>query len=132
MAYDPTLAERVRRILARRRNVSERKMFGGLAFLIGGRMNCGILGDRLVVRVAPDQYRRMLSAPHVRPMDFTGRPLAGFLYVEPEGCKTDASLARRVRRSVEFVESLPPKDPRAGRTRRPKRPARRRGDRSAV
>ena len=132
MAYDPTLAERVRRVLARRWDASERKMFGGLAFMIEGHMCCGVLGDRLVVRVEPGRYRRMLSAPHIRPMDFTGRPLTGFLYVEPEGCKTSGALARRVRQAVEFVESLPPKRPKAVRDRLPLRPAMRRGGRSGA
>lgn len=126
MAYDLTLAERVRRALARRRSVSEKKMFGGLAFMIGGHMCCGVLGDRLVVRVLLTRYRRLLSTPHVRPMDFTGKPLTGFLYVEAEGCKTHASLVRWVRHSVEFVGSRPPKHPTTARVRRPKRPAKRR------
>lgn len=111
MAYDPTLAERVRRILVGRPDARERKMFGGLAFMVGDHMCCGVLGERLVVRVAPDLYRKMLSAPHVRPMDFTGRPLTGFLYVEPEGYAAPGALARRVRQSLAFVESLPPKRP---------------------
>ena len=126
MAFDPILAEKVRRVLVRCPDASERKMFGGLAFMVGDHMCCGVLDRRLVVRVAAVTYRRLLSAPHVRPMDFTGRPLTGFLYVEPEGYAAPGALARWLRRAVAFAQSLPPKRPKAARKRRSKPPALRR------
>ncbi len=126
MAYDPNLAEKVRRILIRVPGASERKMFGGIAFMVGDHMCCGVLDRRLVVRAAADDCRKWLSAPHVRPMDFTGRPLKGFLYVEPKGYAAPGALARWVGRAIAFARSLPPKRPRAARKRRPKWPASRR------
>lgn len=126
MAYDLDLAEKVRRILIRVPDASERKMFGGIAFMAGDRMCCGVLGRRLVVRAAADDCRKWLSSPHVRPMDFTGRPLTGFLYVEPKGYAPPGALARWVGRAVAFARTLPPKRPRAARKRRPNWPALRR------
>ncbi|MDP2674691.1 MAG: TfoX/Sxy family protein [Dehalococcoidia bacterium] len=74
MAYDEELAERVRRALAGRKGISEKKMFGGIAFMLGGNMFCGIVKDQLMVRVGPERYDDALSRPHARPMDFTGPP----------------------------------------------------------
>ena len=92
MAYDEKLARRIRRMFTGRRDVVERKMFGGLAFLCRGRMCCGIVGADLMVRVARDEFDRILRGRHVRPMDFTGRPLKGFVYVSPPGFRTAAAL----------------------------------------
>jgi len=107
MAYDARLAERVRRLLARRKGIIEKMMFGGLAFLFRGRMFCGILNDDLVVRVGPQRYEKALSRSHARPMDFTGRPFKGYVYVEPNGTKTKSMLARWVGAAIDFVSSLP-------------------------
>lgn len=107
MAYDEKLAERVRKVLATRKGVTEKKMFGGLAFLMGGRMCCGVLNDDLVVRVGPKRHAAALSRPHTRPMDFTGRPPAGFVYVGSRGVKTDAALAKWVQEAVKYALSLP-------------------------
>ena len=85
MAYDEKLADRVREVLQRRRGVSEKKMFGGLAFLVNGHMACGVQGDDLMVRVGPDAYDAALKKAGTRPMDFTGRPLKGMVYVGPRG-----------------------------------------------
>ena len=112
MAYDEPTAQRVRAALAGRGAITEKRMFGGLAFLIGGRMACGVLGDTLMVRVGPDAYEAALALPHTRPMDFTGRPLRGFVYVEAPGIRTDAALAAWVTRAV------PADAPRRGRTSR--------------
>ena len=109
MSYDEKLAERVRRVLARRRGVVEKKMFGGLAFLLHGRMCCGVLRDDLVVRVGPERYEEALARPQARPMDFTGRPLAGYVYVAPAGCKSDKSLERWVHWGADFASTLPAK-----------------------
>ena len=77
MAFDPGLAERIRDLLAGRRGVGERKMFGGLAFLLDGRMVVGIIDRTLMARVGPDRHADALALPHARPMDFTGRPMKG-------------------------------------------------------
>ncbi len=78
-AYDEGLAERIRGVLDERKDVSERRMFGGLAFLVRGHMSVGIVKDRVMVRVGPEVYDRLLEEPHARKMDFTGRPMKGFL-----------------------------------------------------
>ena len=80
MAYDEGLAQRVREVLAERSDLSERKMFGGLCFLVNGNMCCGVVRDELMVRVGPDAYDESLSLPHARKMDITGRPMKGFVY----------------------------------------------------
>jgi hypothetical protein len=112
MAYDIRLAERVRRSLARRRGMVERSMFGGLAFMVGGRMCCGIVGDRLMVRVGSGGYEDALARPHARMMDFTGRPLRGFVYVEPAGVATAAMLDAWIARAEAFAPA-----PKSGKTR---------------
>ncbi len=109
MAYDEGLAQRLRELLEDRTDVSEKKMFGGLAFLLGGHMCVGVIGDELMVRVGPDAHERELREPHARPMDFTGRPLKGFVYVAVEGFESDTDLGRWVERGVAFAGSLPPK-----------------------
>ena len=92
MAYDDELATRIRQLFGARRDIAERKMFGGLAFLLRGRMCCGIVGCDLMVRVADDEFDVVMRGRHVRPMDFTGRPLRGFVYVSPAGFRTAAAL----------------------------------------
>ena len=109
MAYDEQLAGRVRGVLARRKDVSEKKMFGGLSFMLGGNMCCGVDKDNLMIRVGPDQHEAALAQPHARPMDFTGRPLRGMVYVGPDGYRSDEALVKWVQRGVDFALSLPPK-----------------------
>jgi TfoX/Sxy family transcriptional regulator of competence genes len=109
MAYDERLAQRVRAALAPRRNVIERRMFGGLCYMVGEHMACGVVEDRLMVRLAPQEAVERLAEPHVKPMDFTGRPLRGFLFVEPEGIRTSGQLTRWIERAASFAESQPPK-----------------------
>lgn len=92
MAYEEELANRIRRALAGRRDVTERKMFGGLAFLCQGQMCCGIVGNDLMVRVPLDEFDAALRRRHVRPMDFTGKPLRGFVYVSPPAFRTATAL----------------------------------------
>ena len=106
MAYDEDLAARVRALLANRTDTDEHKMFGGLTFMIGGNMCCGVNRDELIVRVDPDHEDEALARPHVRPMDFTGRPMRGFLTVRPAGLKGD-KLNRWVQEAVARAESLP-------------------------
>ncbi len=107
MAYDTKIADRIRKILGRRRNITEKAMFGGLSFLLNGKMFCGLLKDDLVVRVNPKESDALLQKPHVRPMDFTGRPIKGFLYVSSGGYKTDKQLSEWIERGIDFASSLP-------------------------
>lgn len=109
MPYDEGVAERLREVFIDHFDIEEKKMFGGIAFMLGGHMCCGIVGDRLMARVGPDQYAEALTSPHVREMDFTGRPLKGFIYVEPEGYEDDISLRNWVGMCENFCRSLPPK-----------------------
>jgi TfoX-like protein len=113
VAYDTDLAKRVRaalhRATARTALPQEIKMFGGLCFTVDGHMCCGVIGHDLVVRVGPTRFLAALAEPHARPMDFTGRPLKGFVYVGPAGCRRPADLANWIRRSLAFAGSLPPK-----------------------
>ena len=109
MAYDERLAGRIRKTLAGRKRLTEKKMFGGIAFMLNGNMFCGVVKDDLMVRVGPDQHDNALAQPHARPMDFTGRAMRGFIYVSPAGCKTDGSLAKWVDMAASFVSSLPKK-----------------------
>ncbi len=96
MAYDEALAQRIRSLLASRHDVRELKMFGGLAFMVADKMAVGIVGEDLMVRVGREAYEEMVGRPHARPMDFTGRPSRGMVYVGPDGVLTDADLARWV------------------------------------
>lgn len=107
MPYDEKLAERVRFVLRGRRGLSEKKMFGGLAFLLRGNMCCGVVGDDLVVRVGAEAYREALALPHAREMDFTGRPLTGLVYVGRQGLRSTRQLRSWVERGVAFAGSLP-------------------------
>lgn len=109
MAYDEGLAQRLRELLAARDDVRERGMFGGLAFMLSGNMCCGIIGDSLMARVGPDGYAEALAEPHVREMDFTGRPMQGFVCVAPAGFESDSGLQTWVGRCVAFVDTLPVK-----------------------
>jgi TfoX/Sxy family transcriptional regulator of competence genes len=110
MAYDEGLAERIRDLLSDERGVSEKRMFGGLAFLLEGRMFVGVVKESLMVRVGPEAYAERLRERHAREMDFTGRPLKGFVYVAPEGFESDADLRRWVGYGVAYARSLPGKD----------------------
>lgn len=109
MAHSERLAARVREILAEDGDVDERAMFGGVTFMVDGHMCCGVIRDDLVLRLGPDRAEQALVEPHVRPMDFTGRPLKGFVFVGPPGSRTEASLRRWLRLARDFVDTLPPK-----------------------
>jgi len=113
MSYDEKLAVRIREILADRDDVAEKKMFGGLCFMVNGGMCCGLTKSDLMVRVGREGVEEALAQPHARPMDFTGRPLASMVYVSPAGLKTDGALRRWVARGVAFVASAPKTKPRA-------------------
>jgi TfoX/Sxy family transcriptional regulator of competence genes len=108
MAYDERLADRVRDVLVADAGLTERKMFGGLAFMLDGHMCCGIVGDELMLRLGVDGADAAVARPHVRPMDFTGKPMAGMVYVAPDGLG-GVALRRWVERARSFVRTLPPK-----------------------
>jgi TfoX/Sxy family transcriptional regulator of competence genes len=109
MAFDEKLAARVRSALKGRRDVVEKQMFGGVAFMVRGHMSCGVVGSSLMVRVDVEQEENYLKEPAVRRMDFTGRPMRGFLFVDPAGITTMTSLAKWVDRSVTYAETKPKK-----------------------
>jgi TfoX/Sxy family transcriptional regulator of competence genes len=109
MAYDEDLAERVRAALGSVKGVTEIKMFGGLCFTVGGNMAVGVSGDDLMVRLPPEEGEGALAERGARPIDFTGRPMRGFVYVGPEGLGSEPALRRWVDRGAAFAASLPPK-----------------------
>jgi hypothetical protein len=107
--FDAGLAERIRDVLQSRHHITEKKMFGGLAFMLNGHMFVGIVGDKLMARVGPSAYAEALRQPHVREMDFTGKPMKGYVFVEPAGFEQDAALEKWINLCAEFVQTLPPK-----------------------
>jgi TfoX/Sxy family transcriptional regulator of competence genes len=109
MAYSEELAGRVRAVAKVRPTVSEKKMFGGVAFMLNGNMFCGVSQDALMARVGPEQYAAALAKPHVRVMDFTGRVMKGYVYVDPAGMADDENLRYWVELCAEYVLTLPPK-----------------------
>jgi TfoX/Sxy family transcriptional regulator of competence genes len=109
MAFDEHLAERIRECLREMPAVHEQRMFGGLAFLIGGHMACGIVEDELVLRLGEKGADAALDEPHVRPMDFTGRPMRTMVYVDPAGIASPSALRRWIDEAVAYVATLPPK-----------------------
>ncbi len=109
MAYDEDLAQRVREVLAARSDLGERKMFGGIAFMVTGNMACGVLKEDLIVRLGDDEGEKALAEDGVRPFDFTGKPMKGIVYVSPERISDDAELAEWVEAGADYAASLPPK-----------------------
>ena len=109
MAYDEKLAVRVRTALGRRDDVTERKMFGGLAFMLHGNMACGIMKEDLMLRLGPEAAAKSLKQKHARPMDFTGRPMTGMLYVAKDGIRTAKQLRAWLDKAEAFADTLPPK-----------------------
>ena len=113
MAYDEDLAERVRNIVAPMAGTAEIAMFGGLCFTLNGNMFVGIIKDDLMVRVGPDRHDAALKQTGARPMDFTGRPMRGFIYVDPAGTRNGSSLSKWIRMGSDFAATLPPKKPKS-------------------
>ena len=109
MAYDEGVAERIREIFEGRSDIAEKKMFGGIAFMHHGNMCCGIVKDVLMARVGPDRYEAALARPFAREMDFTGRSMQGFVYVDPAGFAEDDELNRCISLCETFSASLPAK-----------------------
>jgi TfoX/Sxy family transcriptional regulator of competence genes len=106
MPYDEALADRIRRAIGSRPDVTEKKMFGDLAFLRNGRIFCGIAKDNLMVRVSPARYQESLAKPHVRPMDCSGRLMSGYVFVGASGCRTDKTVKAWVDLGADFVATL--------------------------
>ncbi len=107
MAFSETLASRIRDALARKRNIEEKKMFGGVGFLLNGNMLVGVWQTSLIVRLGPDNYDDALLEPHVREFDITGKPMKGWVMVEPDGVEDDDPLKEWIERAVKFVKTLP-------------------------
>ena len=113
MAYDEDTAERIRKLLSRRAAVTEKKMMGGLCFMVQGRMCCSVSGKGgLLVRVGAGAQQSMLGEPHVSPMDMGGRTMTGFVRVAPEGYRTEAALKAWITRGLDVVATKPPKSTR--------------------
>lgn len=110
MAFDETLARRIRDALARKRGVEEKKMFGGIGFLLNGNMLVGVWKNSLIVRVGPDVYEEALLEPQVKEFDITGKPMKGWIMVEPEGVVDDDPLKNWIQKAVKFVGKMPGKE----------------------
>ena len=109
MPYNEELATRVRAALGPLAGLTEKKMFGGMAFMLNGNMCVGVTSDDLMVRVGPEEHETLLALPHARTMDFTGRPMKGFVFVGLQGTKEEESLKEWVGRGVGFAQTLPKK-----------------------
>ena len=109
MGYDLNLAQRIRDHLSSISALEEKKMFGGVAFLIRGNMACGVHGDDMNVRVGAEKYKAALHRPFTRPFDMTGRPMAGWIMVSPQGCEQEHDLQDWVKKGIDFARSLPAK-----------------------
>jgi TfoX/Sxy family transcriptional regulator of competence genes len=129
MAYDEGLAERIRSVLQDEGAITEKKMFGGIAFLLKGHMFVGTAKGDLMVRVGPERHAECLKQPHARPMDFTGKPMVGYVFVSPDGLSEDEVLERWVRLGLRFAGTLPEKTKtpkkKAAKAKQPKRSLRR-------
>jgi TfoX/Sxy family transcriptional regulator of competence genes len=109
VAFDEALADRIRDVLASRAEITERKMFGGIAFMLAGNMAVGVIGEDLMVRLDPADAEKALTEPHTRPMDFTGKPAKNMVYVDAEGTVSDKGLAAWVEAGADYAASLPSK-----------------------
>jgi TfoX/Sxy family transcriptional regulator of competence genes len=106
LVYNEQLASKIRALVARRKGWTEKKMFGGVAFIYNGKMCCGVIKDDLLVRVGPEQNDKALALPNSRPMDFTGKPMKGFIYVDSKGWSKEASLKKWVDMGIDYVSLL--------------------------
>ena len=109
MSYDEILAARIRQSLARHKNVENKKMFGGIGFLLNGNMLVGVWKDSLIARVGSDEYEHAVLEPHVKEFDITGKAMKGWVLVEPEGVVDDEQLNEWIQRALKFVGKLPAK-----------------------
>jgi TfoX/Sxy family transcriptional regulator of competence genes len=109
MAFSESLAVRIRDILARKQGVEEKKMFGGVGFLLNGNMLVGVWKDSLIVRLGSEDGEDALLEPHVKEFDITGRPMKGWILVDPRGAENDDDLEEWIERASKFVRALPAK-----------------------
>jgi TfoX/Sxy family transcriptional regulator of competence genes len=109
MPYSESLAERIRQTFGRRKEIEEKKMFGGVGFLLNGNMLVGVWQTSLIGRIGPDEYTKALRKPNVREFDITGRPMKGWIMVEPDGIEQDSQLKDWIELAIMFVETLPAK-----------------------
>ena len=109
MAYNEGLAERVRELLAKRKGVTERKMFGGVAFMLNGNMMCGVRNEDLILRLDPEEGDAALERKHTRPFDLSPKPMRGMVMIAEQGCKRSADLKQWIGKAAKFVEALPAK-----------------------
>ena len=109
MAYDETLALRVSAVLGDLAGLTEKKMFGGVGYLLNGNMACGVHKEYLIVRVGPDRYQAVLEQKHTKVFDITGRPMTGWVMVAPDDLVADDRLQNWVQQGIDFAETLPPK-----------------------
>src|SRR4051812_35523084 len=107
MAFDESLATRIRGALARKKSIEEKKMFGGVGFLLNGNLLVGVWKDSLCVRLGPDESEEALRQPHVKPFDITGKPMKAWVLVVPEGVEGEEQLKAWIQRAVKFVGALP-------------------------
>src|SRR6516164_11566144 len=110
MAFDETLAARIRQNLARHKNVENKKMFGGIGFLLNGNMLVGVRKESLIALVGSDEYEHAVLEPHVKEFDITGKPMKGWVLVEPKRIEGDDQLAGWIQRAMKFVGTLPAKE----------------------
>jgi hypothetical protein len=110
MAFNEALAERIRHGLVRKKGIEQKKMFGGIGFLLNGNLLVGVWKDSLIVRLGPEEGDEALLEPHVKEFDITGRAMKGWVLVGPEGVEADEELSGWVRRAVKFVGTLPAKE----------------------
>jgi len=111
MAYDEALVGRLRAALRRRKGVTEKKMFGGVCFMVDGHMCCGVASKDLVLRLGEEGTTAALEEPHTRPFDLTGKKMKTMLYVSPEGLRSDDALKEWLDQALGFARSLPPQKP---------------------
>ncbi len=109
MAYNQNLAARIRSHLSPLADITEKKMFGGVGFMVRGNMACGVIGENMVLRVPPWSTGQILTRPHTRPFDFSGKPMTGWIYVEPGGFETEAELQNWIQQGIDYARSLPAK-----------------------
>jgi len=109
MAFDEQLANRLRELFEGNLDIREKKIFGGLAFMCRGHMFVGIIGGELMARIGPEHYPDALQQAHVRPMDFTGRPMKGYVFIAPQGITSNHSLEKWTERCLHFIDTLPAK-----------------------
>lgn len=109
MAFSKSLAARIRQLVGARRGIAEKKMFGGVGFLLEGNMLVGVWQNSLIARLGPEQGTLALEEPHVGPFDITGRAMKGWVMVEPDGIENDDQLGRWIERASAFVATLPAK-----------------------